>query len=975
MLERGLIQRVAALNAFLHDVYHGQRILREGRIPAELVFGSANFRREMIDVDPPGGVYAHVAGVDVIRDDEGTFYVLEDNLRTPSGASYMLENRLAMKRAFAPLFERYDVLGIDQYPQELLAALRATAPPTTGAPTIVLLTPGIHNSAYFEHSFLARHMGVELVEGGDLICHDDVVYMRTTHGLERVDVIYRRVDDGFLDPLEFREDSLLGTPGLMNAYRAGNVTIANALGTGVADDKAIYRYVPEMIRFYLGEEPVLANVPTYLAADDSERRYILDHLDELVVKTVDGSGGYGMLIGPASSSDERASFASEDRGRSARVRRPADDLALAHADLRRRAASGARRPAAVRPHRARHERRPRRPDASGASSRFARRQLVAGRRQQGHLGAALMLSRVADSLYWSTRYVERAEGTSRLLHVNFHALLDADIQDHGRSWQELLLMVGMNDLYREHFDEYAARHVTEFLLWHPANPDSVAACVSHARENARGVREQISTEVWEQLNRLHLFLTTHRTSSQLARPHEFLTRIVDRSYSIQGVIKATLPRGEAYEFLELGSLLERADAIARILSVKVPQLLELGSEQLVHRSRNPCPSLGRIARGLPQGEKRPLRRASRRRVPAARPERPAHGAVLPRARAERDPGDFRHGRTAGAGDRARRLGTGVRRRGRPQRGRDLAAPRAHAHRCPRRERRDRERLLHDPRDHARPLRPAPAAAVAMWVSVEHTTRFTYDTPIAEAYTELRLRPLEGGGQQCSSFRLLTQPPGLRVRGYRDRLGNEVLRFDVLESHDHLEVIAASEVSTPPTLHRLEPRPGAARGARLPSSDGLRAVQRTRPRSDAGPIGRAESRQPRFGRRSSMSREQPTSRRAETRRSSWDVACVRTSRTCCLPCAARSASSAATSAGTSTTRPPRGRTPPRTRGSTCGAPTAAGSRSIPPTTANRPTPTSGSPSDATTATFHRPGGSSAGNAIETLETSVRLELLK
>jgi uncharacterized alpha-E superfamily protein len=192
-----------------------------------------------------------------------------------------------------------------------------------------------------------------------------------------------------------------------------------------------------------------------------------------------------------------------------------------------------------------------------------------------------MLSRVADSLYWSTRYVERAEGTSRLLHVNFHALLDADIQDHGRSWQELLLMVGMNDLYREHFDEYAARHVTEFLLWHPANPDSVAACVSHARENARGVREQISTEVWEQLNRLHLFLTTHRTSSQLARPHEFLTRIVDRSYSIQGVIKATLPRGEAYEFLELGSLFERADSIARILSVKVSQLLEPGSEQVV----------------------------------------------------------------------------------------------------------------------------------------------------------------------------------------------------------------------------------------------------------------------------------------------------------------------------------------------------------------------------------------------------------
>ncbi len=344
-LERGLTQRVRALNEFLADVYHEQRILRERRIPAELIFGSANFRREMIGVDPPGNVYAHVAGIDVIRDDEGTFVVLEDNLRTPSGASYMLENRLAMKRAFAPLFEHYGVLGIDQYPQELLAALLATAPPTAVAPTIVLLTPGIHNSAYFEHSFLARHMGVELVEGGDLICHDDVVYMRTTHGLERVDVIYRRVDDEFLDPLEFRDDSLLGTPGLMNAYRAGNVTIANALGSGVADDKAIYRYVPEMIRFYLGEEPVLANVPTYLAADDDDRRYILEHLDELVVKTVDGSGGYGMLIGPASTAAERAAFAAriEASPRNfiaqptiALSRMPVylDELRPAHVDLR-----------------------------------------------------------------------------------------------------------------------------------------------------------------------------------------------------------------------------------------------------------------------------------------------------------------------------------------------------------------------------------------------------------------------------------------------------------------------------------------------------------------------------------------------------------------------------------------------------------------------------------------------------------------
>jgi uncharacterized circularly permuted ATP-grasp superfamily protein len=307
-LERGLVQRVRALDLFLHDVYHGQRILRDGRVPAELVFGARHFRREMVDLEPPGGVYAHVAGIDVIRDERGTYLVLEDNLRSPSGVSYMLENRQAMKRTFADLFERCGVLGIDHYPEELLDALRSVAPVGALEPTVVLLTPGVHNSAYFEHSFLARHMGIQLVEGRDLVCHDDEVYMRTTRGLERVNVIYRRVDDDFVDPLAFRSDSLLGAPGLLNAYRAGNVTLANALGTGVADDKAVYAFVPEMIRYYLAEEPLLDNVPTYLPALDDDRRYVLDHLDELVVKAVDASGGHGMLIGPASTRAEREAF-------------------------------------------------------------------------------------------------------------------------------------------------------------------------------------------------------------------------------------------------------------------------------------------------------------------------------------------------------------------------------------------------------------------------------------------------------------------------------------------------------------------------------------------------------------------------------------------------------------------------------------------------------------------------------------------
>jgi uncharacterized circularly permuted ATP-grasp superfamily protein len=309
LLERGLTQRVLALNQFLHDVYHDQRILKDKRIPAELVFGASNFRREMIGINVPRNVYAHIIGTDLIRDHDGHYFVLEDNLRSPSGVSYMLENRQAMKRSFPRLFEQYGVAPIDHYPQELLAMLRSVAPREVPEPTVVLLTPGIYNSAYFEHSFLARQMGIEIVEGRDLVCHDNRVYTRTTRGLQRVDVIYRRIDDDFLDSLAFKQDSMLGVPGLLNAYRAGNIALANSIGTGVADDKAVYAFVPEMIRYYLGEEPILNNVPTYLAINDTDRNYILANLDKLVVKAVNESGGYGMLIGMHASQAEREKFA------------------------------------------------------------------------------------------------------------------------------------------------------------------------------------------------------------------------------------------------------------------------------------------------------------------------------------------------------------------------------------------------------------------------------------------------------------------------------------------------------------------------------------------------------------------------------------------------------------------------------------------------------------------------------------------
>jgi uncharacterized circularly permuted ATP-grasp superfamily protein len=309
-LERGLAQRITAINLFLKDIYNEGRILAEGVVPRELVFSCRHYRREMRGVKVHRDAYVSVAGTDLVRLEDGRFVVLEDNLRVPSGVSYMLANREVTKRVFPGLFSRYNVRPIAHYGQGLLATLRAIAPPSCPDPTIVVLTPGVGNSAYFEHAFLAREMGLPLVEGRDLLVHDTIVYMRTTSGLRRVDVIYRRVDDDFLDPLAFRADSHLGVAGLLNAFRSGHVAIANAIGTGVADDKAIYAYVPAMIRFYLSEEPVLENVQTYLLSNAADRSHVLDHLDTMVVKAVGESGGYGMLVGPHSTRADREEFRS-----------------------------------------------------------------------------------------------------------------------------------------------------------------------------------------------------------------------------------------------------------------------------------------------------------------------------------------------------------------------------------------------------------------------------------------------------------------------------------------------------------------------------------------------------------------------------------------------------------------------------------------------------------------------------------------
>ena len=308
LIERGLVQRVTALNLFLHDIYHEQRIVKDGTIPAHYILSGKHFRREFVNFAVPKDIYIHICGTDLIRDDQGNYLVLEDNGRCPSGVSYVLENRRAMKRTFRGLFEHTGVRPVEHYPQELLKSMQHIAPAGVADPTVVLLTPGAYNSAYFEHTYLARQMGIEIVEGRDLVVRDERVFMRTTKGLKPVHVIYRRIDDDFIDPTVFRKDSMLGVPGLVRAYRAGNVSLANSIGTGIADDKVMYYFVPRMIEYYLDQKPILPNVPTYLASEEADMKYILANLEKLVVKAANESGGYGMLMGPKASKEEIEKF-------------------------------------------------------------------------------------------------------------------------------------------------------------------------------------------------------------------------------------------------------------------------------------------------------------------------------------------------------------------------------------------------------------------------------------------------------------------------------------------------------------------------------------------------------------------------------------------------------------------------------------------------------------------------------------------
>ena len=543
------------------------------------MFQNPVFRPEMNGQKVPHDIYVHIAGIDIVRVDADTFYVLEDNARTPSGVSYMLENREIMLRLFPELFSRHRVAPVDNYPDELLKTLQSVAPVGTAAePTVVLLTPGVFNSAYYEHSFLADKLGIELVEGRDLFVKGEVVYMRTTQGPKRVDVIYRRIDDDFLDPLAFRPDSALGVPGLMAAYQAGNVTLANAVGTGVADDKAVYSYMPEIVKFFLGEEPILKNVPTWRCREEEHLSYVLDNMEQLVVKEVHGSGGYGMLIGPTSDKATIAAFRCQGESRAEKLHRAADARALHLPDLRRfRRRAAPCRSAAVRADRPRPDpHRAGRPHPRRDEGRLARGQFQPGRRHERHLGAGrLMLSRTADNLYWLARYVERAEYLARILEAT-QRLTSLPIAYIGESneWESAVATAGCEHAFFEIYDEANEENVTDFLAFSTANPSSIRSCFEVARTNARAVRTALTVEMWDAINGTWLELKRYgngpTSREELSR---FLRWVQESSLRFDGSAYRTMLRNDAYWFSRLGLYQERADNTARILDVKYHMLL------------------------------------------------------------------------------------------------------------------------------------------------------------------------------------------------------------------------------------------------------------------------------------------------------------------------------------------------------------------------------------------------------------------
>lgn len=574
-LESGLRQRVTALNHFIHDVYHDEAIIKAGIIPAEQIFNNAQYRPEMRHVEVPRNIYAQIAGIDIVRAGEGEFYVLEDNLRVPSGVSYMVEDRKMMMRLFPDLFQRYRVAPVEHYPDLLLECLKSVKPEGIKKPNVVVLTPGMFNSAYFEHTYLAQQMGVELVEGKDLFVKDEEVFMRTTRGPERVDVIYRRIDDDFLDPLAFRSDSALGVAGLLNAYRAGNITLANAIGTGIADDKSIYPYVPDMIEFYLGEKPILNNVPTYQCRKAEDLAYTLANIERLVVKETHGAGGYGMLVGPASTKAEIAQFkeilikhpdqyiAQPTLALSTCPTFVDSGIAPRHIDLRPFVLSG--KTIKMVP---------------GGLTRVALKEgsLVVNSSQGGGTKdtwvledwiESAMLSRTADCLYWMARYTERAENTARMLDVNYQtSLLPQPAEYRDQSWRKLLTISKLESMFLERSSAMNRENILRFMIEDANNPSSIVSCLRAARENARAIRGRITSELWQTQNTTWLEFQNLLAKQDYADPSELLDWVKYRCHLFRGVMHGTMLKNEAYYFMRIGTLLERADNTARILETK-----------------------------------------------------------------------------------------------------------------------------------------------------------------------------------------------------------------------------------------------------------------------------------------------------------------------------------------------------------------------------------------------------------------------
>ena len=621
----GVAQRVRALELFLADVYGAARIVSDGLIPHEVITSSPGFVRAAYGYSPPNGVRIHVAGIDVIRDEDGEFRVLEDNLRSPSGVSYVLANRAAMARVLPELFWGQPIQMVTDYPARLINALRRAAPASVQDPTVVVLTPGVHNSAFYEHALLARLMGVHLVEGRDLVCHGTDVFLRTTEGEVPVHVIYRRIDDEYLDPLQFRPESLVGCPGIVNAARAGRVTIANGVGNGVADDKLVYTYVPAMIRYYLGEDPILHNVETMHLVDDAVRKDALSRRGELVFKRVDGSGGKGLVIGPSATGAELDELALEVEADprhwiaqrvvalstsptwvdNTMVRRHVDlrpfavndgediwvlpggltRVALGEGSLVVNSSQGGgskdtwvvggglsmpvlppRQVAAV-PGRAAHGRRA----GVGRRARRATATATATAASKGNSSNSnwagscrvtrALLSRVAESIFWVGRYVERAEGTARILDVSVYQALEQSDVEGSHAARRLLAVMGLPDSGTE-----TLWQATERLATDPDSRSSIAGALAAARENTRAVRHVVPVEFWEHINATWAELPLRWETGRQAGPAFYLSFVKTQCAGMMGLADTMMSRDQTWLFFTLGRCLERTDVVARQLA-------------------------------------------------------------------------------------------------------------------------------------------------------------------------------------------------------------------------------------------------------------------------------------------------------------------------------------------------------------------------------------------------------------------------